>query len=86
MWPTDPNFITMLKRIKIQARQIPNGASRNGCILKNMPPVVRGSSGFQMKTEGFIDSLNESRQTIKKMLIQKKKLNDDRKIFEAIVR
>jgi len=39
-----------------------------------------------MKPEGFIASLNESRQMIKKLLIQKKRLNDDRRLYEAILR
>jgi hypothetical protein len=59
---------------------------QNGRVAKIMPPVVRGSSGLQMKPEGFIASLNESRQMIKKLLIQKKRLNDDRRLYEAILR
>lgn len=41
---------------------------------------------MKMKADGFIASLNEARQTIKKYMIHKKKLIQERDIYKMIMR
>jgi hypothetical protein len=51
-----------------------------------MPPVYRSSSPVQLRAEGFITSLRESRLIVKDLKIQKKKLDEDRKLYQKILR
>jgi hypothetical protein len=50
-----------------------------------MPPVHRGQQSVQLKSDSFITSLRETRNTVRELKNIKKKLENNNSVYEDIV-